>query len=103
MIYCKIIKTTFHGPTNFRGSRIMAKDDNGNRNAIWWDSSKGIEENHIQAAKELAEKIRVKHIKDGIPDVVPFTLRFMGSLDAKGYVFGFTKATGIAAKNNWEG
>lgn len=92
MIHCKLIRTQFGGPTNYRGSRILAKDDNGNRHATWYDSALGIEENHLKAAKELAEKIRLKHQQNGIPDCIPFTCRFIGSIDNKGYVFGFTKA-----------
>jgi hypothetical protein len=50
------IVTTYHGPTNTRGSRVKAKADAG---SIWWnwDHALGIERNHRMAALNLAEKL----------------------------------------------
>ena len=61
MINCKIVRTKYLGPTNFRGSRIQASDDNGNRITVGYRSELSPEDNHVEAAKALGEKIREKH------------------------------------------
>ena len=50
------IQTTWFGPTNRRGSRIIAKADAG-RVTVPWDYSRGIEGNHRMAAETLAVKL----------------------------------------------
>lgn len=74
------ITTTFHGPTNSRGSRLIAKCDAG-RKTYPWDHSLGVEENHRAAARALADHLdwKPEHYGDLIS----------GSTD-KGYVHVFT-------------
>lgn len=50
------ITTRFYGPTNTRGSRIVAKCDAG-KLSVSWDHGKGIDENHDAAAAQLAAKL----------------------------------------------
>ncbi len=47
------IQTSYHGPTNHRGSRVKATCD---AQTMWvpWDYSLGAEENHRAAAEQLA-------------------------------------------------
>lgn len=49
------IETRYHGPTNYRGTRVSARASAG-RIFLAWDHSTGIEENHARAARALAEK-----------------------------------------------
>jgi len=58
----KAIITKYHGPTNFKGSRISASDEDGNRITIpypseldWRDG-----EPHRAAAQSLCEKMNWK-------------------------------------------
>jgi hypothetical protein len=50
------IVTTFHGPTNHRGSRIIAKCDAARR-TYSWDYTLGVEANHEHAAIALATEL----------------------------------------------
>lgn len=57
------VKTTFHGPTNYRGSRVSAermdsKPSNGKRERITidWDHELDSPENHLAAARALLAK-----------------------------------------------
>ena len=75
----KIIQTKYIGPTNHRGSRVSAKDDNGNRVTIHWLSELNIEQNHSNAAQQLLNYIASKN-NDSALQLVGY-----GSLD-KGYV-----------------
>jgi hypothetical protein len=52
----KSIETTYHGPTNTRGSRISATDGD-NRVSVSYDSALSSEENHQKAAMELRTKL----------------------------------------------
>ena len=53
----KAISTRYLGPTNFKGSRIVASDGDGNRIVVSLDSALGSEENHEAAAAKLCEKM----------------------------------------------
>lgn len=53
----KAIKTTYKGPTNCRGSRIIADDGDGNRVTIRYDCSMNSDQNHHKAATALCEKM----------------------------------------------
>lgn len=48
------IVTKYHGPTNYKGSRISARAEAG-RIFRQWDYELSVEENHAQAALDLAE------------------------------------------------
>ncbi|WP_322996974.1 hypothetical protein [Castellaniella sp.] len=50
------ISTKFCGPTNSRGSRVIAKAEAG-RIVHPWDHRQGIEDNHKAAAEALARKM----------------------------------------------
>ncbi|USN16760.1 hypothetical protein STRZYGA_00390 [Brevundimonas phage vB_BpoS-Strzyga] len=49
------ITTRFHGPQGNRGSRICARSKSG-RIIVGYDHSKSCDENHAEAAKELARR-----------------------------------------------
>lgn len=53
-----LIKTRFLGPTNHRGSRVVATHkwdrDTTKRVTVSWDHALDAEENHLAAAKALA-------------------------------------------------
>ena len=51
------IETRYHGPTNTKGSRIVASA-NGHRLTIGVDNAVSVEDNHANAAKELARKLK---------------------------------------------
>lgn len=53
----KAIKTTYHGPTNTRGSRISATDEDGNRVSIPYPYELIGMDAHAQAALALCEKM----------------------------------------------
>ena len=53
----KAIKTKYHGPTNARGSRVKASDEDMNSITIPWDHALDTTENHTKAAKVLCEKM----------------------------------------------
>ena len=59
------IETRYIGPTNHRGSRIVATTPSGHRLTHHWDYSLGIEANHYAAAKALQAKLEWKPIKAG--------------------------------------
>lgn len=50
------IQTTYRGPTDHRGSRIIARCDAG-RVVVPWDHAIGVGENHEAAARALASKL----------------------------------------------
>jgi hypothetical protein len=50
------IVTKFLGPTNFRGSRVKASAEAGSI-TLSWDYRKNIDDNHVAAARALAEKL----------------------------------------------
>lgn len=53
----KAITTKYVGPTNTRGSRVVASDSDGNRASVPYDSSGGREDSYHQAAKALCNKM----------------------------------------------
>jgi len=53
----KAITTRFHGPTNCRGSRITASDEDGNRMTVSYDHALNSMENHREAAVQLVFKM----------------------------------------------
>jgi len=53
----KAIVTTYKGPSNVRGSRIIASDEDGNRVIVHYDPALNSEENHITAARSLCSKM----------------------------------------------
>jgi hypothetical protein len=68
----KAIETKYRGPTNCRGSRIIATDSDGNRATISYNHAKNSEGNHQAAAFELCERMGWRgvlqggHTKDGM-------------------------------------
>ena len=51
------IQTKYHGPTNCKGSRIIAKC--AAQSMVWhWRDELNIEQNHIEAAKCLANTLK---------------------------------------------
>jgi hypothetical protein len=50
------IQTTYKGPTDSRGARILAKADAGSA-TVAWDHALGILENHLAAAMALVAKL----------------------------------------------
>src|ERR1700733_1724485 len=73
----KAITTTYHGPTNTRGSRITATDENGNRITISYPYELSGEAVHRAAALALCAKMN-------------WTGRLTGASLKRGYVFVFT-------------
>lgn len=53
----KAIKTKFVPATNYRGSRVSASDENGNRIIISWDHRLDALDNHRSAAQMLCNKM----------------------------------------------
>ena len=53
----KAIETRYHGPTNTRGSRISARDLDGNRCSIPYDHAESGERGHAKAALALCKKM----------------------------------------------
>lgn len=52
----RAIQTKFHGPTNTKGSRVIADDGDGRRIIVSWDHALNSEGNHEAAADQLARK-----------------------------------------------
>ncbi len=50
------ITTKYHGPTNSRGSRVIAKCAAGSV-TVSYDDALNLDENHIAAAQALLEKL----------------------------------------------
>ena len=59
------IETRYVGPTNYRGSRIVATTPSGHKLTHIWDYSLGIDANHHAAAKALCDKLGWNAIKAG--------------------------------------
>ena len=53
----KAIKTKYKGPTNTRGSRIIASDEDGNRVTISYPYELSGQDVHHKAAAALCEKM----------------------------------------------
>ena len=56
----KAIITKYHGPTNYKGSRITASDEDGNRITISYPYELSGEDVHRKAAEALCEKMNWK-------------------------------------------
>src|SRR5271157_3365830 len=54
----KAIKTTYKGATNFKGSRIIASDEDGNRITISYPYELSGEAVHRKAAEALCDKMQ---------------------------------------------
>lgn len=54
----KAITTKFYGPTNARGSRIIASDEDGNKVTVHYDHALNPCEMHALAARTLCKKMR---------------------------------------------
>ncbi len=74
----KAIRTRYKGPTDFKGSRIIASDEDGNRITIGYDDALGTENAHKAAAVALCEKM------NWAQDMIGGSLK-------DGYVFVFTR------------
>ena len=53
----KAILTKYLGPTNFRGSRIKAYDEDNNSIIISWNHAWNVDQNHCYAASQLIKKM----------------------------------------------
>jgi hypothetical protein len=53
----KAITTRYNGPTNTRGSRITATDEDGNRVSVSYNDALNSEPNHAAAARKLCQKM----------------------------------------------
>jgi hypothetical protein len=53
----KAIETKYFGPTNVKGSRIIASDSDNNKVICSYDHSLNSEDNQIVAAKALCKKM----------------------------------------------
>ena len=53
----KAIVTKYHGPTNFKGARITASDEDGNRVTISYPHELSGEDVHRKAAMALCDKM----------------------------------------------
>lgn len=53
----KAITTTYHGPTNTRGSRISATDGDGNRITLPYNHALNVAQTHAEAAVALCQKM----------------------------------------------
>ena len=67
------IKTKYVGPSNFKGSRIAAVADSGEKVFIHYDSALDSEKNHEMARNILAKKI-------GFPNLKWSVVNFKGEL-----------------------
>lgn len=51
------IETTYLRPTNYRGSRVVARSASGKAVVLAWDDRINSEDNHTAAAKALCKKL----------------------------------------------
>lgn len=72
----KAISTRYHGPTNTRGSKITASDEDGNRVSIGYPHELSGEACHRKAAETLCAKMG-------------WTGNLIGGSTKRGYVFVF--------------
>lgn len=72
------VKTQYFGPTNARGSRVKATHMTSNKSVtISWDHALNSEQNHLEAAAALWNKLGF-----------PLTDKWIGcGLDGGGYLF----------------
>ena len=80
------ITTSYKGPTNTRGSRIMAKSWLKNK-AFAWDHSLNSEANHKQAAQQLVDVLNADRAKNAYNDF-QWSIVACGSMpDGKGNAY----------------
>lgn len=65
MIIFQAIETHYVGPTNHRGSRIIATSEGGHKLTYHWEYSLGIEANHYAAAQAFCNQLEWGTIKAG--------------------------------------
>jgi hypothetical protein len=53
----KSIQTKYLGPSNIKGSRVVADDGDGNRITLTWRSELDSEDNHAEAAIALCKRM----------------------------------------------
>ena len=75
------IETKYAGPTNHRGSRIIATTPGGHKHTQQWDYALNIDANHYAAAEALRAKLDWPAIKAGCST-------------AKGYAFATSTLEG---------
>ena len=75
----KAISTKYLGPTNYRGSRIKAWAEGGNRITLSYDDALNSDQMHLKAAIALRDKMSWK---DGG--------KLLGGGTENGYVFVFS-------------
>lgn len=74
------ITTSYAGPTNTKGSRIMVKSWLKNK-AFSWDYALNAEDNHKAAAQQLVDVLNADRAKNGYADFV-WTIIAAGSMPA---------------------
>ena len=80
------ITTTYKGPTNAKGSRVMAKSWLKNK-AVSWNHALNTEENHKAAAQALVDELNDDRVKKGYDDY-QWLIVAAGSLpDGKGNAY----------------
>jgi len=80
------ITTTYAGPTNTKGSRIMAKSWLKNK-AFAWDHALNSEENHKVAAQALVDALNADRVKNDHGDY-QWSIIAAGSMpDGKGNAY----------------
>ena len=72
------IITKYVGPTNHKGARVIARTGSGVKITVSWDHALDVPENHLAAARALAEKLNW----DGV---------WVGGGTADGYAFVSTR------------
>lgn len=53
----RAISTRYAGPTDTRGSRIIATDGNGHRLSVGYDDARNSVDNHRTAAQALSDRL----------------------------------------------
>lgn len=53
----KAITTRYLGPTNYKGSRVVADDGDGNRITLGWQHAPNSDDNHAHAARALCQSM----------------------------------------------
>ncbi len=79
MSHMVTIETHYLGPTDYRGSRIVARTANGQRLVRPYDHALDIDDNHAAAAVDLADRMTVDHAWPPI--------RLHGGATIDGYTF----------------
>jgi hypothetical protein len=54
----KTITSTYYGATNTRGSRVVARDEDGHRAVVRWESDLSDTANHDEAARALCARMK---------------------------------------------